>query len=188
MSAADAERAEMLSIKQYASLPGEWYGDLVRGRPVREPRPGGWHSVLVGALSGKIDRYLEEHPIGYLLPEGGFLLQKDPPTVRGPDVAVVRAERLPDGIPRGFLELAPDLAVELVSHSTTASELQRKIMDYLDAGTALVWAVYPESRAVAVHRWNGESEMLVGNTLLTGDPVLPGFELPLEELFRKITG
>lgn len=84
MSFTRADDADLLTVEEYRSLPEEDYGDLVQGRFVREPRPGGRHGVLVGRLSARIGAYLEQHPVGILVTDGGFLLQQEPPTVRGP--------------------------------------------------------------------------------------------------------
>lgn len=100
----------------------------------------------------------------------------------------MKTDRLPDGVPSGFLELAPDLAIEVVSSSATAAAVHQKTLEYLACGATLVWTVYPETRSVAVHTWSGESELLTEPAALIGEPMLPGFELPLERLFRGLDG
>ena len=85
--------------------------------------------------------------------ETGFILRRNPDTVRAPDASFVSAGRLPPGdLPGGFLEIAPDLAVEVVSPGDTAREVQEKVEDWLRSETHLVWAVYPATRSVTIHR------------------------------------
>ena len=116
--------------------------------------------------------------------ETGFVLRRDPDTVRAPDVAFVSSERLGTGeAPAGFLELAPDLAVEVVSPNDSASDVQSKVEDWLAAGTRLVWVVYPDTRSVTAYRSLHEAEVLSEPDTLEASPVLPDFALPVRDLF-----
>lgn len=95
------------------------------------------------------------------------------------------AERLAATVRRGpFFEGAPDLAVEVVSPGNTRREIAGKVRDYLAAGSRAVWVVNPERRTVTVHRPDREPERLAGSDVLDGGPVLPGFRLPLSEIFE----
>jgi Uma2 family endonuclease len=98
-------------------------------------------------------------------------------------VSLVKAERLPDRLPRGFFPGAPDLAVEVVSPGDTAAYLESKIQDYLGGGAQRVWVVYPDTRSVVVHQPNGTARRYGADDTLTDEELLPGFSLPLEELF-----
>ena len=116
--------------------------------------------------------------------ETGFLLRRDPDTVRAPDVAFVAAERLGDGEPpSGFLKMAPDLAVEVVSPSDSSAAVRDKVRDWLEAGTRLVWVVYPDSRSVTVHSQTGQTEELSETDMLSGEPALPEFVVAVRDLF-----
>ena len=84
----------------------------------------------------------------------------------------------------GAVLLGPDLAVEVVSPSNSASDIQAKIFDYLDAGARLVWVVYPETRTVAVHRTRAEARFLTDADALDGGDALPGFRLEVARLFE----
>jgi Uma2 family endonuclease len=114
--------------------------------------------------------------------ETGFVLRRDPDTVRAPDVAFVRAERVPQARVPGFPAMAPDLVAEVVSPYDRAVEVSGKALAWLDAGVRLVWVVDPENRTVTVHRPGGTT-VLRGRDQLSGEDVLPGFALPLEELW-----
>ncbi len=117
-----------------------------------------------------------------LVGDVGFVLElpHDPERVRGPDIAVVRTERLPGGrVPQGFLRGAPDLAVEVMSPSDNLVELQRKVRDYLEAGARLVWVVAPDARTATVCRAGGAARLLTEGDSLQGEDVLPGLTVPL---------
>jgi Uma2 family endonuclease len=114
----------------------------------------------------------------------GFILADNPDTVRAPDIAFVRTERLPAGeLPLGYLRLAPDLAVEIISPSETAEDIQEKVEDYLRAGTSQVWTVYRKTRSVVIHYANGSTSVLRENDSLEGGDLIPGFSVPVAKLF-----
>ncbi|MCS6941109.1 MAG: Uma2 family endonuclease, partial [Roseiflexus sp.] len=85
----------------------------------------------------------------------------------------------------GFWALAPDLVVEIISPSETAVQVQAKVQDYLNAGSRLVWLVYPETRTVVEYRADGSMRLYAGSDILDGADVIPGFLYPLERLFRE---
>jgi len=115
--------------------------------------------------------------------ETGFILREVPATVRAADAAFVRNERLPDPLPEGFFHGPPDLAVEVISPSDLAQEIAQKIDDYLQAGARLVWAIYPATRTVAVHRAPREVRVYGVGDELTGEDVLPGFTCAVADVF-----
>jgi Uma2 family endonuclease len=99
-------------------------------------------------------------------------------------VAFVAAGRLPGGqLPQGFIRGAPDLAVEILSPNDDPIEIQQKVRDYLEAGSRLVWVVAPRPRTVTVYRADGSARLVREPEALDGEDVLPGFVLPLAELF-----
>lgn len=159
----------------------------MRGRLVREPRPGTEHGWLQVELARRLAAFVEERGFGGIVASDfGIVLSTEPPTVRGPDLGYVSAERLPaEGIPVGFLRAAPDLAVEIVSPSNTASEIQERVLDYLDAGTRLVWVVDPATRSASVYRSREDITVVSGDEALAGGDVLPGLRVSLAALFRR---
>lgn len=142
-------------------------------------------SVIVVDLQFKIKLFLHRYPIGIVSGEaGGYLLSRDPDTVAFPDVAFIRTDRLPGGVvPEGFCPVPPDLAVEVVSPTDRLPDAERKVRRYLDAGTPLAWLVDPASRSVAVHRPGRPGRTLGAADVLDGRDVLPGFTLPVAEIF-----
>lgn len=116
---------------------------------------------------------------GRVFGESMFILYEG--TLRQPDIAYVSKERLPS-LPHELLDFAPDLAVEVISTSETAAEMEKKVQQYLRAGVAEVWQVYPESRVVLVRTKAGVRELHEEDILES--PVLPGFRVGISELFK----
>lgn len=159
--------------------------ELDRGVLVRMTPPGGRHGEIDSEIIWHIRNYLAQHPIGRVFGEVGFILARDPDVVRAPDVAFVRADRLPPEEERDkFFPFAPDLAVEILSPSDRAGMVHDKVMDYLDAGTRLVWVVAPRRRTVTVYQPGGAARVLREDDELDGGDVLPGFRLPVAALFQ----
>lgn len=177
----------MLTLEEFERLPeeNEFLVELVRGRLVREPRPGAEHGLLAGELVGRLHHHVRQHNLGRVVTETGFLLTEDPPTVRGPDVAFISAERFArTGAPAGFWRVAPDLVIEIVSPSNSATEIQEKVLEYLEVGANLVWVVDPRIRTVTVFRSKTDVRVLTEEGILDGGDVVPGFQLAIAELFE----
>jgi Uma2 family endonuclease len=161
-----------------ASLPDK-RTDLVRGvLRVREPA-GDRHGRVTMNLTIRLGTWVERAGAGQLFAaETGFMLFRAPDTVRAADIAFVRRERLPEAVP-GFLELAPDLVVEVLSPGDRAGETLAKVADWLSAGTWLVWAIDPERRLARIYRHDGTDQMVAADQVLDGEDVVPGFACPL---------
>ena len=146
--------------------------------------PGGVHGGIAIRIGAALETFVRQHNLGRVVVESGFLLGSQPDTVRGPDVAFIARERIPaEGLPRAFFEGAPDLAVEIVSPTDNATELEIKVHDYLRNGAQRVWVVYPDSRRVAVHRPDGTARWYSEDAAIEDEELLPGFSLPLREIF-----
>ncbi|MBA2319141.1 MAG: Uma2 family endonuclease [Euzebyales bacterium] len=167
-------------------LPDDgWRYELVEGKLRQMSPAGGMHGILAARIGSCLTVFALESGIGETFAaETGFLLSRDPDTVRAPDAAFVRGDRLPaPEALAGFQAMAPDLAVEVVSPADRATQVAEKTASWLDAGTRLVWVVYPDRRMVAEHHPDGTAQLLRGEQTLTGGDVMPGFRLPLPELF-----
>jgi Uma2 family endonuclease len=161
-----------------------WFTELEAGRLVREPIPGPEHGRLMVEISSLLAGHVRPRQLGVVFAHSGYKLKSKPDTVRGPDVSFVSAERIPaTGVPQEFLELSPDLAVEIVSPSNTAREVMRKVLEYLTAGSQVVWVADPHSRTVTVYPGREGIRILEGQDELDGGPVLPDFRVSVEELF-----
>lgn len=155
--------------------------ELVRGRlVVREPA-GGRHGFVTARLAARLTVYGEEHDLGRVYAaETGFHIEREPDTVRAPDVAFIARRRVPGPEPAGFPTLAPDLVVEVLSHDDHPGDVLRKVGDWLAAGTRLVWVIDTERGGARVYRPDGTVTMVGGDGVLDGEDVVPGFRLPLE--------
>jgi len=157
--------------------------ELVRGQMiVREPA-GFRHGDVAMSIALAIGQYLRDSPVGRLLAaETGFILFTNPDTVRAPDVAFVRHDRIPDPMPRGYAPFAPDLAVEVLSPDDRPGEVLAKVADWLKAGTRLVWVVDPDRKLARIYRADGTSVEIGEDGALEGEDVLPGFECALADV------
>lgn len=166
------------------NLPGK-STELVRGAlVVREP-PGTYHGRVAARLAYLIGHHVYQHDLGVVLGQDtGFHIFSDPDSVRAPDVAFVRKERVEEIGSRGYARMAPDLLAEIVSPGDRPGEVLTKVGDWLDAGVALVWVIDPERREGRVHRADGSVAIIPSDGTLDGEDVLPGFRCPLAEVFR----
>jgi Uma2 family endonuclease len=169
------------------ALPDEKSFELVDGQLV-ERHMGAESSWVGGQILHRIQLVLDQHPIGLVFGADNGLqcFPDDPNKVRKPDLSFVRSGRLPgDRPPEGYLRVAPDLVVEVISPNDLAVEVEQKVAEYLGAGVAVVWVVEPRSRVVRVHRADGSSAWLTEGGELTGDDVLPGFRCRVADVFPR---
>ncbi|MGQ0560876.1 MAG: Uma2 family endonuclease [Gemmatimonadota bacterium] len=175
----------LITAEEYARLPDDplWRDELLRGRLVREPRPGAEHGRIQVQMASLLNAHVRAHDLGYVAVESGFKLERDPDTVRGPDVSFVARERYGAVLPRKWPEFAPDLAVEILSPSDRAGRMAEKIAQYFGAGTRMVWLIDPADRIVIVHKAAGEVRVLRDEEHVIGGDVVPGFRCVLSDLF-----
>ena len=180
-----AHTAAHLTVEEFLVCPTpEGKAELVRGELRMMPPAGGRHGVVVGRLLARLIGHVEPMRLGLVFGDAGFELLGLPRTVRAPDVSFVRAERLPaEGIGPGFVRLAPDLAVEVLSPSESASRLEEKLDDYRAAGTPLIWVIDPERRTVMIVAADAPVRWLREEDALDGGGVVPGFSCRVAELF-----
>ena len=176
----------LMTAEELLLLPknGHRY-ELIKGELKQMTPAGSEHGGRGMRLSWRLAQFVEVNGLGWVfLAETGFKIATDPDTVRAPDLAFVRNERIPEtGLPRGYFPGAPDLAVEVVSPGDTVEEVEDKIAEWLEAGAQLVWIVNPRRRTVAVHRDGSEVRVLRENDILDGEDVVPGFTLRVAEIF-----
>jgi Uma2 family endonuclease len=166
-------------------MPHEERCELVAGEVIREPLPGEEHGCVAATIVILLGQFVRDHGLGRVYDHAGFVVARDPDTVRGPDAAFVSAERSAATVRRGpFFEGAPDLAVEVLSPGNTRREIATKIGEYLAAGGRAVWVVDPRRRTVTVHRPEREPETVSRDEVLDGGTVLPGFRLPVVHIFE----
>jgi Uma2 family endonuclease len=153
-----------LTLDQFLALPetedGTHY-ELSEGELITLPPPGFRHGVILMNVGGILRASLDRKKYIITGGDAGFILKTDPQsaTVRGADVAVTDRESLGTIPETGYLSQAPMLAVEVVSPSNTAADLERKINEYLSAGALEVWLLYPDTHRLHVYRAHGEAKI-----------------------------
>jgi len=160
--------------------------ELVEGVLVEMSKPKRIHGVVVAELTFRLTSYVRENDLGEVtVGDAGFVLERNSygrDTVRGLDIAFLSKSRNLGPPDFNWYEIGPDLAVEVISPNNKASDIHLKVMQLLNAGTRLVWLVYPESRTVVAHTADGAITLTESDTLSGGD-VLPGFELRVDDIF-----
>lgn len=177
----------LVTAAELLKLPtgmGERY-ELITGE-LRVMSPSGWrHGEVVDNLQFLLGNFIRKHGLGRGFgAETGFLLTRDPDTVRAPDFAFIAKEHLPTQKPsEAYWPGAPDLAVEVLSPGDRAGEVDEKIEAWLAAGAVAVWIVNPNLQTVMMYQPNQPAQIRSPGEILQGDPVLPGFSCPVDELF-----
>lgn len=178
----------LLTLEEFWELPEppDMQQELVRGEVVEVPPPGAVHNWIVGTIYRLLWVFAHERRLGAVFGDNmGYVLSREPATVRVPDVSFVARERIPAaGLPAGAWLIPPDLAVEVVSPTDRLREIEDKVQDYLAAGVRLIWVVRPEARTVVVHTVDNAPDERAAADTLDGADVLPGFGVPIAELFR----
>ena len=160
-------------------------GELIRGELCETKPSGGKHGEVVVKTAYFLGSFIIPRRLGRLAAsDSGVLLERDPDTVREPDIVYISAERLPlDVEVTGYYEVVPDLVVEVVSPGDSAREVMDKALMWLSYGTRMVWAVNPGSRTVDVYR-PGERTVTLGvDDALDGLDILPGFTCSVSDIF-----
>ena len=159
--------------------------ELIKGELIEMAPAGLRHGEIIATVALLIGHHVRQNSLGSVFAaDPGFFLQRDPDTVRAPDVAFIAKNRLsPEGTPAGYSDTIPDLVVEVVSPSDRAGQVQAKIEQWIEHGVKLVWLVHPERRSITVYRSPNEVHVLHEDDTLTGDPVLPGFSCSVSEIF-----
>jgi Uma2 family endonuclease len=156
--------------------------ELIEGELKPMVPPGGEHGRLQAGLIVLLGSSVQESGFGEIFGEIGYVLRRNPDTVLAPDISIVAANRLPAD-DSGFLELAPDLAIEIVSPGNAPGEIERKVAIYLESGVRSVWVVYPAERQVVIHAPHAAPRIVSGDQTLEDPEILPGFSAPLPSVF-----
>jgi Uma2 family endonuclease len=180
-----SETLRLVTAEELEKFPDDGYRyELVEGRVIRMSPVGLQHARTVAQLVYLLQRHLHGRGLGLVLPELGVKLASNPDTVRAPDVAFLRQDRIPANA-RGFWVGPPDLAVEVLSPGDRPAEVQEKVDEYLRRGTALVVVIDPENKTVTIFRPSIASTTLRSeDDLLDLDAVVPGFRCRLGEIFE----
>jgi Uma2 family endonuclease len=159
--------------------------ELIDGVLVEKPM-GTRESLLAGVIVQVLGSFVDERDLGIVLGADG-ILRLFPGVVRIPDVCFIPWEQIPNEevTDEPIAPFFPDLAVEVLSPSNTRREIDRKLRDYFLAGTRLVWVIQPKTQTAQVYTSPTDSRRIARTGSLQGDPVVPGFSLPLSDLFSR---
>lgn len=182
-----AVERKLITAEELLRLPGgtgERY-ELLDGELRKMPAAGGRHGLEGFLVVLQLGNHILTNGLGVgFLAETGFLIRRDPDRVRAPDFAFIGADRLPpEGLPRGYVPIPPDMVLEVVSPNDTAAELQEKIEDWLAFGTRAVWVLYAGPR-LHVHLGDGSVRTFGPGEDVDGGDFLPGFRMTLRDLVR----
>ncbi len=176
---------KLLTAEEFFLLPNPPDGsqqELFRGEVITMPPPGALHGVTCSKTDRRLGIFVEDNDRGVVTcNDAGFITGRDPDSVRGPDIAFWSKERLP-AVPIGYIEISPDMLVEVLSPSNTSKQIRAKLQEYFARGVRLVWVIAPEDRTLTIYRTPDEGRLLHETATVTGEDVLPGFECRVSDL------
>ena len=191
MTTSPVSEPELLTADEFWELPEPAHGgrmELVAGRVVTEMPVGRLHAKLAAEIARLIGNFVRPRRLGEVHVELGHRTEREPDSVRAPDVSFISSDRLPGVTDDGFVEESPTLAIEVISKNDRERDIADKIAEYLDAGAERVWIVRPRNKTVTVHRPGGDAHTYtVRDTLTSEDAAFTaeGFSLALEDLFAE---
>ncbi len=165
--------------------------EVMKGELVVSPA-GIEHEELGARLIGALINFMRQHKLGIICgSSAGYWMKpkgSEPRNFLSPDVSFIAKERLGGAkrAPKKFFDGAPDLVVEILSPSDTVERLHDKIVDYFENGARLLWMVNPEEQFVLVYHSPQPDQLLRSDDVLSGEQVIPGFTLPVSELFAEL--
>lgn len=186
---ATAPPDRLLTAEEFGALPDDGHRyELVLGKIIELPPEYFSPGIVAATITILVGAYVRQHKLGICGSEGGGVrTRSNPDSVRAPDFSFISRDRLPPGgMPRRHYPPSPDLAVEVMSPSDRITVLIDKAYEYLDDGARLVWLVLPDERAVMVFRPGQRPRTATGDARLDGEDVLPGFSVPLPELWEGL--
>jgi Uma2 family endonuclease len=158
--------------------------ELVRGELITMPPAGVEHGVVSLATGAQLRAHARATGCGMGLAEVGFLIARDPDTVRAPDAAFIARERWEAlGPTPKYWPEAPALAVEVVSPGDRFGEVQAKAFEWLDAGATAVLVLDPRRRTATVYRARDDVRVHAVGEELELDDAVPGWRPPVDDLF-----
>lgn len=179
--------AVAITAEEYARMPDPGYPtELVRGEIVRMNQPVPRHGQVCARISHHLMTYVDQHDCGHILiNDSGIITERDPDTVRGGDVWYVSYDKIPSRpLPSRYLDVPPDLVVEVKSASDRWSKLLAKIGEYLQAGVQVVCVLDPDSETARLYFPEEDEVTLTAKDELTFPNQLPGFRIPVRALFE----
>jgi len=176
----------LITAEEFLHWPDEGRCELVHGKILHLTASRFRHGVIEIELGSALRAYSRESGRGIVASgEVGLWVRRNPDTVRGADLVFISRGRYARRSPKGFLDVLPELVVEILSPDDRRGGVQEKLEEYLAAGVDLVWIVDPEHRCVLAYRSLLEVDRFEEGDLLRDDDILPGFSFPVADLFRE---
>lgn len=175
----------LLTAEEFGRRPEPADGskeELVKGVIVTMPPPKARQGMTQLRIGWLLMNFVEPNRLGWVVTESGTIIDRDPDTVRGPDVAFYSITRQP-ALPDDYFEIAPDLAVEVLSPGDRRGAVRDKIREYVAAGVRLVWLVDPDARTVLVYRGSLRGIEFDETDTIDGGDVLPEFTCRVADFF-----
>jgi Uma2 family endonuclease len=174
----------LITGKQLLAMGNIGRTELVKGRINYFMPTGHPHSFVEGNFTFELGKFARETKLGRVMPgEVGIYTERNPDSVRAADVAFISHDRLKQAKPQGYLDVAPELVVEVLSPDDSWSEVNEKLEEYFAIRVAMVWVADPRRQVVYVYRAINEFKKLTKTDILSGEEILPGFSVAVAELF-----
>lgn len=183
-----ATATSLLTAEEYMALPDSFDGptELVKGVLITIIPPPPRHGEICCQIAYLVRRYLDEHPIGRVVSnDSSMLTERDPDSVRGPDVSYYSYKQVPKGpLPRGLLSVSPEVVFEVRSPSDRWSELHSKVAEYLNAGVKAVSVLDDDAKSVHVFYPDREPQVLGSDDELALPDILGEFRVKVRQFFE----
>jgi Uma2 family endonuclease len=179
---------QLITAEQFAEMEFDRPTELVRGEIVECEMPYSKHGLVCAAIVFLLYSWNRKHNLGLVISHDSWIqTERDPDSVRGPDVFYVRRDKVPEAaVLDKILDFPVDLVVEVLSPSNRPKPVRDKVEEYIASGTTEVWVVDPDKRTVDTHQANRSPEHFTAADTLTRPELLPGFSCPVAEFFADI--